>query len=301
MNCESCGEKITQTVGKFCEHCGAPLLVTLDQSHAEVASAEISQPVNKQISETTALPTQQNKKVWLIGAVIIFLLLVGGIWLLNGGEKAKNAATPGQPAIEEVVVVGDIKFYNIDDFGNGGADASYEYHDDDLNLDVVYRGPIKEYFAEGKGVLEWSDGEKYVGIFKEDDFNGQGTFFYADGTYVKGIWKNNELIQTQEDTAGASGANAEETIKALIKDYYISRNCQVDYITIMEIKQVYASAEVGITVVERTVSPESGDPIIIKTKMEGHWQLLPNGASWEIETIDMQEVDVQIDLDESRL
>jgi hypothetical protein len=39
--------------------------------------------------------------------------------------------------------------------------------------------------------MTYSNGNKYVGKWKENDFNGKGTMTYANGDKFVGIWKDN--------------------------------------------------------------------------------------------------------------
>ena len=44
-----------------------------------------------------------------------------------------------------------------------------------------YVGEFKEGLYHGQGTYTYSNGNKYVGEFKEGDFNGQGTFEFDNG------------------------------------------------------------------------------------------------------------------------
>ena len=46
-----------------------------------------------------------------------------------------------------------------------------------------------------KGTYTWSDGDKYVGGWKEGKRHGQGTYTFADGTVDRGIWEKGELVE----------------------------------------------------------------------------------------------------------
>ena len=46
-----------------------------------------------------------------------------------------------------------------------------------------------------KGTYTWSDGDKYVGEWKEGKQHGQGTYTYTDGRVTKGIWEKGELVE----------------------------------------------------------------------------------------------------------
>ena len=46
----------------------------------------------------------------------------------------------------------------------------------------------------GKGTYTFSNGEKYVGEFKDNKFNGQGTYS-KDGKEYTGTWKDNQYTK----------------------------------------------------------------------------------------------------------
>ena len=54
---------------------------------------------------------------------------------------------------------------------------------------------IKGDCSNGYGTYTWTNGNKYVGEFKNAKRNGLGTYTFANGTVDKGIWKNNQLIE----------------------------------------------------------------------------------------------------------
>jgi len=57
-----------------------------------------------------------------------------------------------------------------------------------------YVGEVNRYGKEhGRGTLTYSDGERYVGGFKEGLHHGKGTITYPSGKILKGIWENNKF------------------------------------------------------------------------------------------------------------
>ena len=46
------------------------------------------------------------------------------------------------------------------------------------------------------GTFTWSNGNKYVGEYKDSKRTGQGTYTHADGTVEEGIWKDDEFLGT---------------------------------------------------------------------------------------------------------
>lgn len=47
--------------------------------------------------------------------------------------------------------------------------------------------------ADGNGLYTFTNGDKYIGAFKDNNFNGKGTFIPNDGTKYSGEWKNSKL------------------------------------------------------------------------------------------------------------
>ena len=44
----------------------------------------------------------------------------------------------------------------------------------------------------GKGVLRYSDGNRFEGSFKEGNKHGKGVYFFANGEIYKGKWTNDK-------------------------------------------------------------------------------------------------------------
>ena len=55
-----------------------------------------------------------------------------------------------------------------------------------------YVGEFKDGLYHGQGTYTYANGGKYVGEFKDDNKHGQGTYTYADGAIYVGEWKDNE-------------------------------------------------------------------------------------------------------------
>tara|TARA_B100000579_G_C22590186_1_gene737665 strand:- start:346 stop:702 length:357 start_codon:yes stop_codon:yes gene_type:complete len=60
-----------------------------------------------------------------------------------------------------------------------------------------YKGEVKrkyiifgDYILEGSGSLTITNGEKYLGEFKDGEYNGQGTLTIPNGTKYEGKWKD---------------------------------------------------------------------------------------------------------------
>ena len=61
-----------------------------------------------------------------------------------------------------------------------------------------YVGSYKNDLRNGQGTYTFANGENYVGKFKDDLWNGQGTYTFANGTVEEGIWKDDEFQYKQK-------------------------------------------------------------------------------------------------------
>jgi hypothetical protein len=55
-----------------------------------------------------------------------------------------------------------------------------------------YIGEFKDDKRNGQGTFTWPDGEKYIGEWKDDKRNGQGTDTYSNGEKYIGEWKDDK-------------------------------------------------------------------------------------------------------------
>ena len=46
----------------------------------------------------------------------------------------------------------------------------------------------------GQGTILYSNGEKYIGQWKNGKYNGKGSYIYPDGKEIKGYWKEDDFI-----------------------------------------------------------------------------------------------------------
>ena len=54
----------------------------------------------------------------------------------------------------------------------------------------TYKGDVKEYLRNGKGIAYYSDGSSYDGDWVNDMREGRGIMIYANGNKYEGDWKN---------------------------------------------------------------------------------------------------------------
>ena len=91
----------------------------------------------------------------------------------------------------------------------------------DKNNNPQYKGEVKreyiifgDYIREGVGILTCSDGDKYLGEWKDGQKNGRGTFTWSNGNkYVgefKDVERNGQGIDTFVD--GSKGLESSEKV-----------------------------------------------------------------------------------------
>ena len=56
-----------------------------------------------------------------------------------------------------------------------------------------YVGEFKDNKRHGQGTYTWTDGTKYVGQFKDDERNGQGTYTYPSGSKYVGEFRDGDF------------------------------------------------------------------------------------------------------------
>ena len=59
-----------------------------------------------------------------------------------------------------------------------------------------YVGDINNELPDGKGIMNYEDGSKYDGEWKEGKRYGKGTLTYEDGAKYVGEWKDGEMDGT---------------------------------------------------------------------------------------------------------
>mmetsp|Transcript_18292 Transcript_18292/g.17414 ORF Transcript_18292/g.17414 Transcript_18292/m.17414 type:complete len:104 (-) Transcript_18292:543-854(-) len=59
-----------------------------------------------------------------------------------------------------------------------------EYSDGSL-----YRGEVNNFEErEGRGIREWTNGDRYIGQWEKNQFQGYGKFVYGNGESYEGEW-----------------------------------------------------------------------------------------------------------------
>ncbi len=58
-----------------------------------------------------------------------------------------------------------------------------------------YTGGFKDSLANGYGMCQYSNGNKYIGHWKAHQFHGEGTFYETKGRVIKAIWEEGKLLE----------------------------------------------------------------------------------------------------------
>lgn len=53
---------------------------------------------------------------------------------------------------------------------------------------------IQRTQADGYGVMTWTRGTRYEGLWKENRRCGKGTYYYLDGLVYEGEWRDNKCV-----------------------------------------------------------------------------------------------------------
>lgn len=160
---------------------------------------------------TTPIKTKKDNlnTVFIIGAVIVFVVIIGLIFNKCGGSSSNDSSDEDldsvvyEPPVDTTAVAWD------------DSTASYEdIYTDDTDNDVSYVAPKQQSsdeitkgsenyeggskfvgtFKNGvrlKGTYTWADGDRFEGDFKDGKVS-YGTMYYADGDRFSGNFNSNE-------------------------------------------------------------------------------------------------------------
>lgn len=59
----------------------------------------------------------------------------------------------------------------------------------------IYHGRFLNFRRHGFGTYDYSNGDKYIGNWKDDVRDGHGKYIWSDGSSREGLWENDELIK----------------------------------------------------------------------------------------------------------
>lgn len=58
-------------------------------------------------------------------------------------------------------------------------------------------GEFEGDLKEGKGIIYFSNGDYFEGMFHRDAVTGPGVFHSHNGNVFKGVWKTNKLVRLE--------------------------------------------------------------------------------------------------------
>ena len=116
---------------------------------------------------------------------------IEGVWSMGDliYECVEGNCINGKGLIKEEngeVYFGDLKNYEA----NGEGVLTFSLDGDPVKNKNKYTGEFKNHKFDGKGTLEWADGAKYIGEFKNDSFHGKYTYVGKDGTILIGEYED---------------------------------------------------------------------------------------------------------------
>ena len=208
--CLQTRKKRPQSISEFLQLLDSEPISNIDTPEEEDTILK-SQYKKSQEVLTTPIKTKKDNlnTVFIIGAVIVFVVIIGLIFNKCGGSSSNDSSDEDldsvvyEPPVDTTAVAWD------------DSTASYEdIYTDDTDNDVSYVAPKQQSSDEiTKGSEDYESGAKFVGTFKngvrlkgtytwangnrfEGDFKdgklSQGTLYYADGDRFSGSFNSNE-------------------------------------------------------------------------------------------------------------
>jgi len=121
--------------------------------------------------------------------IILNSIIIGGIELRN--VEASIVHTPNAPLLLGQSALSKLGKYNFDYFNNtltvfGGNSINNTSTNNSSN------GCITGNCLNGQGTYTTTEGDKYIGEFRDGNYNGYGTYTWPDGQKYVGQWLNGE-------------------------------------------------------------------------------------------------------------
>ena len=120
--------------------------------------------------------------------IVLFLILTLNFSLLSG---CPNPQIPPFTPCGVTPSATDNNFNNMKclsgDCVNGRGISNYSNGN-------KYEGNFKEGKFDGQGTLTYSNGSIYLGQFSNNEFNGKGLYIYCDKTQTYAEWKDGKQI-----------------------------------------------------------------------------------------------------------
>lgn len=208
--CLQTRKKRPQSISEFLQLLDSEPISNIDTPEEEDTILK-SQYKKSQEVLTTPIKTKKDNlnTVFIIGAVIVFVVIIGLIFNKCGGSSSNDSSDEDldsvvyEPPVDTTAVAWD------------DSTASYEdIYTDDTDNDVSYVAPKQQSsdeitkgsenyeggskfvgtFKNGvrlKGTYTWADGDRFEGDFKDGKVS-YGTMYYADGDRFSGNFNSNE-------------------------------------------------------------------------------------------------------------
>ena len=189
--CLQTRKKRPQSISEFLQLLDSEPISNIDTPEEEDTILK-SQYKKSQEVLTTPIKTKKDNlnTVFIIGAVIVFVVIIGLIFNKCGGSSSNDSSDEDLDSVVYELPV-DTTAVAWDD-----STASYEdIYTDDTDNDVSYVSPKNQSNDEiTKGSENYEGGSKFVGTFK----NGvrlKGTYTWANGNRFEGDFKDGKLSQ----------------------------------------------------------------------------------------------------------
>jgi hypothetical protein len=163
-----------------------PLRESVQLTLSEPAAVSNRAAVNKRVTERvkSAMPLP-------IGVLLIFILLLAGIFFVLPEMARQVRHRDGGGAQEQVETIGDWQGGRYSGEKLGGmphGQGTIVWPDG-----TVYRGQWKGGRMEGEGEISWPSGAGYRGSWRDGRKHGAGTIILPGGEALQGTWEHGRL------------------------------------------------------------------------------------------------------------
>lgn len=208
--CLQTRKKRPQSISEFLQLLDSEPISNIDTPEEEDTILK-SQYKKSQEVLTTPIKTKKDNlnTVFIIGAVIVFVVIIGLIFNKCGGSSSNDSSDEDldsvvyEPPVDTTAVAWDDSTASYEDIYTDDTDNDVSYvspknqsNDEITKGSENYEGGSKFVgtFKNGvrlKGTYTWANGNRFEGDFKDGKLS-QGTLYYADGERFSGNFNSNE-------------------------------------------------------------------------------------------------------------
>ena len=208
--CLQTRKKRPQSISEFLQLLDSEPISNIDTPEEEDTILK-SQYKKSQEVLTTPIKTKKDNlnTVFIIGAVIVFVVIIGLIFNKCGGSSSNDSSDEDldsvvyEPPVDTTAVAWDDSTASYEDIYTDDTDNDVSYvspknqsNDEITKGSENYEGGSKFVgtFKNGvrlKGTYTWADGDRFEGDFKDGKVS-YGTMYYADGDRFSGNFNSNE-------------------------------------------------------------------------------------------------------------